>query len=97
PGHVRLSLRAVPDGQKTLEAMVAMFDKLQDNDKESAQEMRDQVAEVSMLRHLEVITRLDTLQPAWARFELRTTIKQKGTGEVQEQIERHEYTFSWPK
>lgn len=97
PGHVRLSLRAIPDGPKTLEAMVAMFVKLQDNDKKSAQEMRDQVAEVSMLRHLEVITRLDTLQPAWARFELRTTITQKGTGEVQEQIERHEYTFSWPK
>jgi hypothetical protein len=95
PGHVRLSLRSVVNGQEAMDAMVALFAKV--NDKQSVQEMRDQLENATMVRHLEVITRLDTLQPAWARFEMRTTLKQTGSDEPEEQIERHEYTFAWPK
>ena len=95
PGHVRLSLRSVVNGQEAMDAMVALFAKV--NDKQSVQEMRDQLENATMVRHLEVITRLDTLQPAWARFEMRTTLKKTGSDKPEEQIERHEYTFAWPK
>jgi arylsulfatase A-like enzyme len=95
PGHVRLSLRAIVNGQEAVDAMVALFAKV--NDQQSVQEMRDQLENATMVRHLEVITRLDTLQPAWARFEMRTTLKKIGSDKPEEQIERHEYTFAWPK
>ena len=98
PGHVRLSLRVVAEGPAVREALIKRLAQLQvpDENGQLLAQMQ-QLAAVHSSRHLEVITRLDTLQPAWARFELVTRVTETGASEPREQLERHEYTFDWAK
>ncbi len=95
PGHVRLSLRAVADGQQAKDAMLAMLGKV--SDAEELEATKQQFGAVTMTREVAVITRPDTLRPAWARFSLISTVQMIGEAAPREQVERHEYTFEWPK
>lgn len=95
PGHVRLSIRTIITRQDATDAMVKLLS--EQSDEETSLTIREKIEAVTMTRQIEVITRLDTLQPVWARSDMGTTLKQSGADQPQEKVERHEYTFTWPK
>ena len=95
PGYVRLSLNTAADGPKTRDAIQKLFRETPAAADEKANP--PQIAEARFIRHLEVITQLESLRPAWAKLEIVSRVRIQGEERAREQVERHEYTFDWQK
>ena len=93
PDHVRLSLHTTADGPTTRDVIQKLIRESNAAANPNAKPLR--VAEARFIRHLEVITQLQSLQPAWAKFEIVSQVRIQGEDQAREQVERHEYTFDW--